>query len=426
MTRRSSSSKPLPFHVPKDTNPAPSGPYNALNEGEQHTLSQRPPSSSSSSTSGTMVVNDLPPATRITRVVATPITDPHQAPPTIKRERPDFVVNPPNFLTPPTKTEKTPPKQTNFSTTMPHHMMIPSFTGTTTLEAMRYEKHILYRILKSFLHNNAILMAGGVAYNMLLSVIPIFALIFFVLSQFFDNSVLINTLSHNLQILIPGSPKVIEGQLSYFLEHREIFGGITLLLLLFFSSLAFKVMEGAMAVIFTYDKSQAKRRFWVSATIPYLYIACIAAGILLLTSLSTLMQKSALFQVSIFGYTWSLANTNSAILYLFTFVGLGLMLSSLYMVMPKCPISLKRALIGGFVAATLWEGTRHILIWYFTKFSKITTIYGPIGNVIVILLSFEIAALIVLLGAQVIAELQRSEIFQNMISGGDVSRIPTR
>ncbi|TNE46347.1 MAG: YihY family inner membrane protein [Deltaproteobacteria bacterium] len=422
MTRRSSSPKPLPFHVPKDTKPSPSGPYAALEGGEQHTLSQRAPSNVSS----TMVVNDLPPATRVTRVFPAGGGDPAQAPPTIKRDRPNFLHPPPNFLTPPTKTEKTPPKPTGFSSTMPHHMMIPSFTGTTTLEAMRYEKHILYRIIKSFLQNNAILMAGGVAYNMLLSIIPMFALIFFALSHFFDKSVLINTLSNNLQILIPGNSQVIESQLSYFLENRQLFGGITLVLLMFFSSLAFKVMEGAMSVIFVYDKAQAKRRFWVSATIPYLYILCITAGILILTSLSTFLQRSETIQISILGFTWSVANTNGTILYLFTFMGLGLMLSSLYMVMPKCPISLKRALVGGFVAATLWEITRHILIWYFTQISKVTAIYGPIGNVIVILLSFEIAALIVLLGAQVIAELQRSEIFEQMISGGDVSHIPTR
>ena len=55
----------------------------------------------------------------------------------------------------------------------------------------------------------------------------------------------------------------------------------------------------------------------------------------------------------------------------------------------------------------LWELTRHLLVWYFTTLSFVSIIYGSLATIIIILLSFEFAAIILLLGAQVIAEYER-------------------
>jgi len=55
----------------------------------------------------------------------------------------------------------------------------------------------------------------------------------------------------------------------------------------------------------------------------------------------------------------------------------------------------------------LWELTRHFLIWYFSTLSFVNVIYGTLATAVVILLSLEAAALILLLGAQVIASYER-------------------
>jgi membrane protein len=65
------------------------------------------------------------------------------------------------------------------------------------------------------------------------------------------------------------------------------------------------------------------------------------------------------------------------------------------------------AAIGGMTATILWEITRSILVWYYAHLSLVNLIYGSIATVVVALLSVEAVALIILLGAQVIAELER-------------------
>jgi membrane protein len=55
----------------------------------------------------------------------------------------------------------------------------------------------------------------------------------------------------------------------------------------------------------------------------------------------------------------------------------------------------------------LWEITRRVLVWYFRVLSMVNVIYGSIATTVVALLSIEVAVLILLFGAQVIAELER-------------------
>jgi uncharacterized BrkB/YihY/UPF0761 family membrane protein len=52
----------------------------------------------------------------------------------------------------------------------------------------------------------------------------------------------------------------------------------------------------------------------------------------------------------------------------------------------------------------LWEISRHILVWYYSTMSQIQVVYGSLTTSVAILLSVEIGALVLLLGAQVIAE----------------------
>jgi membrane protein len=75
--------------------------------------------------------------------------------------------------------------------------------------------------------------------------------------------------------------------------------------------------------------------------------------------------------------------------------------------MPVGRLSLRHALIGGVTAGLLWEVTRHVLVWYYGTISQIQVVYGSLTTAIAVLLSVELAAIVLLLGAQVIAEYER-------------------
>jgi membrane protein len=71
-------------------------------------------------------------------------------------------------------------------------------------------------------------------------------------------------------------------------------------------------------------------------------------------------------------------------------------------------VKLLRALIGGLAAAALWRLTAVFMVYFFTNLSMVNVLYGSLASIIVVLLSLEIAFVILLLGAQVIADLEAS------------------
>ena len=139
MTDKPSPTPSYPFHT--------LGPQKAVDPPDEHEAPLNIPP---------MEVQDLPTVYSLTRTSAMPVFPESGAPPTHKLERKNIPQHP----------------NTNFSATMPNEFMIPSFTGTTAFEAMRYEKPFIIRLWNSFWQNNSILIASGIAYHTLISLIP--------------------------------------------------------------------------------------------------------------------------------------------------------------------------------------------------------------------------------------------------------------
>jgi len=263
------------------------------------------------------------------------------------------------------------------------------------------------QVVSGFRANQGFLLAGAVAYYTLLSIIPMFALILVLLSQFTEIPALLTAMDEYLLLVAPGQAQALVAQISVFLENWKVVGVTGLALLLFFSSLAFTVLENAMSVIFFHRVAVKRRHFLISAIIPYCYISLLAAGMLVVNTVSGALAALDTRTMMVMGRVWSLDGTEAVLLYLFGIVGEIALLTSLYMVMPVGRLALRHALIGGVTAALLWEITRHILVWYFSTLSLVNLVYGSFAATILILLSLEAAAIILLLGAQVIAEYER-------------------
>lgn len=261
--------------------------------------------------------------------------------------------------------------------------------------------------LKGFRANQGLLLAGAVAYYALLSIVPLLILIVIALSHLIERQELLLTLGRYLEWLVPGQSRPVVAELANFLEHREVLGWVLLLTMLFFSSLAFTVLENAMSIIFVHRVAIHRRHFLVSAILPYLYILLLGIGMLLVTLVAGSLQVLGEESVHVLGRTLSLDRLSSALLYLLGLAGEIFMLTSVYLVMPAGQLSLRHALVGGVTAALLWEITRHVLVWYFATLSQVSVVYGSMTTAIAVLLSLEIAATLLLFGAQVISEYER-------------------
>ena len=263
--------------------------------------------------------------------------------------------------------------------------------------------------LRAFRANQGLLLAGGVAYYTLLSIVPLMILLVIILSHVIDADRLMMTLSRYLAIVVPGQSGPLIDELRGFIAHREVIGWTLAITLVFFSSLAFSVLENAMSVIFYHRVLVKKRPIMVSVLIPYLYILILGIGLLVVTLVAGALQALAQTTLDFLGRDFSMSGVSRALLYMIGVGGEVLVLASIYFVMPVGRLSWRHALIGGVSATLLWEISRHVLVWYFATLSQIRTVYGSLTTAIVVLLSLEIAAIVLLFGAQVIAEYERIE-----------------
>jgi membrane protein len=276
-----------------------------------------------------------------------------------------------------------------------------------TRRVLRHPGAFLIRVIKAFRANQGLLLAGAVAYYALLSLVPLLILVVIVLSHAFAPERLFGTLAAYLEFVVPGRSDELVDELRAFHQHRDTVGGVLLVTLLFFSALAFTVLENAMSVIFFHRVSIRRRHFLTSALLPYVFILVLGIGFLVVTVIAGALQTLATRDLQILGHHLPLGGLSSALLYLMGVAGEILMLTAIYLVMPVGRLSVRHALIGGITAGLLWELTRHVLVWYYASMSSIQLVYGSFTTAIVVLLSVEIAAILLLFGAQVIAEFER-------------------
>ncbi|MDK8463287.1 YihY/virulence factor BrkB family protein [Marinobacter sp. SS13-12] len=250
------------------------------------------------------------------------------------------------------------------------------------------------RVLRNFLRNRGILLAGGVGYNVLLSAVPLLALMGVLLTRVVEQEQLLEVMAIQAQHFAPAHADVWLEAVRAFMESRDIIGIAGIPVLLFFSSFAFRMLEDSIGIIF-HRPENPRRSFWLSAVLPFAFMLVLGVGLFTLTLL--------------FAFVNTLYEEPGLLLYVLSFVSVFLMFSAIYKVLPIVRISPRRAVIGGLVAAILWEATRLVMMYYFLNISFVNVVYGSLATIIVLLISLEVGSIILLLGAQVIAELELSE-----------------
>lgn len=252
------------------------------------------------------------------------------------------------------------------------------------------------------------LLTAAVANNMMLSLIPLSAVLIVVFSHFIDPNQLMESISREVSLIAPGFAPMLNDVLTSFLKTRQLIGWVGLGSLMLFSSFAFRVLEDAIAIIFHRPLPALKRKFWVSALMPYFFIFVVAAGLMVITGINAFIdvRSGSHFAAGEMGLL--LHQHFGQIVYFTGVLGLVLLFSLFYKIMPIAIIPWKQAAIGGLTATILWELVRHLLVSYYTNISPVNVIYGSMTTIIIVLLTLEAIAMILLLGAQVIADLQSS------------------
>lgn len=278
-----------------------------------------------------------------------------------------------------------------------------------TLHILAHPLGFALQVLRAFNANQGMMLAGAIAYYALLSMVPLLILSVIALSHWFYEAELLMALGRYLEWLVPSQSKAVLGDINIFLDNRVTIGAVLFLTMLFFSSLAFGILEKAMGQIFVHRELTFKRHKLVSAVLPYCFVLALGIALLVLTIATIGLQALAKESITVFGFDFSLVGVSGLFFYVMGFAVETLIVASIYLTLPVGRMPVLHAVIGGLAASSVWEIIRHLLVWYFTTLSKTSVVYGSLTTAVVALFCMEIVAALLLIGAQVIAEYERLE-----------------
>jgi len=264
-------------------------------------------------------------------------------------------------------------------------------------------------VLRNFSKNQGLLLAGAVAYYALLSLLPMIILLVLGLSNWVDQAELLATLQRYLEWLVPSQAAAVLADVSGFIDNGVSIGVVLLGSLIFFSSLTFSILQKAMAQIFAHRHATVKRHAVVAALLPYSLLLLAGVALFGITVLSVTIQSLSQESIYLFGAEWSLRRLSGPAFYGMGLAGEIIILALFYIVLPGGRTRIRHALLGAAIITAIWEIVRHVLVWYFATLSKASVVYGSLTTAVVVLFSIELAATLLLLGAQVISEYEQLE-----------------
>jgi membrane protein len=237
--------------------------------------------------------------------------------------------------------------------------------------------------------------AAALAYYGLLSLFPLLLFLIFLGSQFLESGDARVALENSIMEILPAAVDTVLQIIHQTLEARGSIGIIGGIGLLWSASAFFNAITTSLNVIWGATPRPFWRRRLVAA------ISVLTLGVLFL--LSVVLSALAAIQ-------WP--GRESAIWHgLNSSVGLGVTILLFWLLfhgIPNKSIDLRASLGGAIFSAVLWQGAKTFFAWYLASgLTNYGAVYGSLASVIALILWVYISALILFIGAELGASLQR-------------------
>lgn len=259
--------------------------------------------------------------------------------------------------------------------------------------------------MKKFDDDNGFLLSSGIAFDLVICLIPLILLILaFIGTYLYSDREVLNHIRRYLENLIPSLDPRIMKNILMIVRHRKIVGVVGIGGLIWASTWIFSSIRTALNMIF-----QVKRGQGILHGKAVDLLMVLLAGTLLLVSMilssgvafirgshSSLLLGSGLITKFLLKYI---------IPFFFTFG----MFFLIYKVVPNRRIHLKTAFHAALFTSLLWETAKQFFGWYVLHLGKFSVIYGSLGTLAIFFLWIYYSAAILLLGGEVAFFLEKRE-----------------
>lgn len=255
---------------------------------------------------------------------------------------------------------------------------------------------LLWEALKKFNGDDGFFLSSGIAFNILINLIPFILLLLGLVGTYlYNDQEVLDHIHAYLRDMVPSLDPKIMGNLMDVIQNRKIVGILGFAGLLWFSTWVFSSLRIALNIVFRVEKSRGMVR---GIGIDLLMI--LLAGFLLLVSmmLSSLVTVLQSYEGPIplaMGPTiqWIL---KFVVPLFFTFC----MFFLIYKIIPNKRLHFKSALQAALFAGILWEAAKHLFSWYVGHLAEYSTFYGSLSAVVIFVLWVYYSSAILVVGGE--------------------------
>ena len=283
-------------------------------------------------------------------------------------------------------------------------------------------RDVLWRVKDEVARDNLSLVAAGVAFYALLAIFPALAAIVSIYGLLADPQTVEQQLAATSQVLPEQARSIIQEQLTRVASGAPTALGlsaiVSVLLALWSANKGTQSLITALNIV--YDEEEKRGLVWLTVLSLALTLGII---LFMIVGLAAIAVMPALF--GNLGLPEEIRQLASWLRWPILGIGFVIGLAIFYRVAPSREGARWRWVSWGAVVATvLWLIGSVLFSWYVSNFGSYNETYGSIGAVVVLMMWFWVSALIVLLGAELNAEMEHQT--EHDTTRGDERRIGER
>jgi membrane protein len=269
---------------------------------------------------------------------------------------------------------------------------------------MRFKGHkkilknldLLWRALRKFNGDNGFFLSSGIAFNLLINLIPFIMLLLALVGTYLynDQEVLDHIRTYFRNVAPALDPKII-GNLLDLIKSRQIVGILGFVGLLWFSTWVFSSLRIALNIVFRMEKSRGMMRGIVVDLLMIVLVGILLLVSMILSPVVTFLQ----------GYQGRipvvLGPTIQFILkYLLPFFLTCCMFFLIYKIIPIKKVHFKSALQAALFTGLLWEVAKHLFAWYVVHLARYSFFYGSLSTLVIFVLWVYYSATVLVVGGE--------------------------
>lgn len=261
-----------------------------------------------------------------------------------------------------------------------------------------------WRALRKFYDDDGFFLSSGIAFNILLNLIPLILLMTSIAGMYLSGYLDIFTRIHNyLEQVAPALDPNITNNLIAIIQARNITGIVGFGALILFSTWFFRSLRIALSIVFKVEK---KRSIIKGFAIDLLMLLIVEILFMVNMGISSYIAVLQSFQNVVF---LAIAPTIQWIIkYMLPFTIAFCTFFLVYKIIPPSKIHFKSAVRAAFFSGILWEVAKYIFEWYVLHIAEYSNIYGPLSTLVVLILWVYYSSAIFIAGGEYVYILEEN------------------